>query len=357
MSHNLLSKYYYFAAILFLVVIDMILTSSASLATAIYNPNDLIDNAIVTNTSTMNQNQIQSFLVGKGSYLANYSAISVDDNAREPAAKIIYEAANDYDINPQAILATMQKEQGLVTNPTPTTAELNCAMGYQSCGGYVGFGAQVDAGTWQFQHDYDAADGITPVSNFPCRNATSLYSNAILPGNTVTFYNPGGTAETVTIANAATATLYCYTPYVGPFSLTGYSGSYNFVISFDQWFGSSTNNPTITTGLTLSPSNPVIGEPITASFTITNNNASPIGVGGMIVAVRDPNGKNKDYALANNVVIPAHGTYTYSDSQTFTTPGQYQMFISNLGGGVWYQNYPASANSSISQQATVNIAK
>ncbi len=61
----------------------------------------------------------------------------------------------------------------------------------------------------------------------------------------MTFANPGGTAKNVTLANASTAGLYCYTPYVGPYSTTygypgtGYSGSFNFVISWDKWWGSS----------------------------------------------------------------------------------------------------------------------
>ena len=80
--------------------------------------------------------------------------------------------------------------------------------------------------------------GYSP-SQYPCLNSNSLYSAGLLPGNTVTFSDPGGTAETVTLANAETATLYCYTPYVGPASLTGYSGSYNFVYYFQLWFGST----------------------------------------------------------------------------------------------------------------------
>jgi hypothetical protein len=118
-------------------------------------------------------------------------------------------------------------------------------MGYNSCSNYVGFFTQVDNGTWALAYNYQGALGTaswlswSPAANYPCRNASSLYSAGLYAGNTVVFADPGGTAETETLANAATASLYCYTPYVGPFSITGYSGSYNFVYYFQLWFGAT----------------------------------------------------------------------------------------------------------------------
>ena len=65
-----------------------------------------------------------------------------------------------------------------------------------------------------------------------------------MPNNNVTFYDPyynndpvSNGAYNLTISNAATSALYCYTPYVGPINQTGYSGSYNFVENFELWFG------------------------------------------------------------------------------------------------------------------------
>jgi|GEM_PF-2148392 len=205
---------------------------------ASYDPNNLIDNVIFRNKNAMSQSDIQNFLASKNSYLATYWTPRWNGSIAL-ASQIIYEAAQSYDINPQVILATIQKEQSLVTNPHPLQSSLNCAMGYLSCGGYLGFGNQIDAGTWQLDHNYRAVSGIDPIGNFPCRFATSLYDTPLFPGNKVTFSNPGGLPRTITIANAATASLYCYTPHVGPYSETGYSGSYNFVISFEAWFGST----------------------------------------------------------------------------------------------------------------------
>ena len=238
--------------------INAVTAAQTSSFTPNWNPNNMIDNPTLLNDQTMSEAAIQGFLTNIGSGLANYSDVEACDAAiapyyphcgqTEPAAQLIYDASQAYNINPRAILADLEKEQSLVTDPSPTSSQLNCAMGYNSCNGYVGFFTQVDNGTWQLRLDEMLSSGQSwwgySPSQYPCENADTsdnpqLYSNGILPGNTVTFYDPGGTPETVTIANAATATLYCYTPYVGPASVTGYSGSYNFVYYFQLWFGST----------------------------------------------------------------------------------------------------------------------
>lgn len=220
-----------------------------------YNPSDLIDNPTFINNGTMSESVIQSFLTNIGSGLAGYSDVEACDSTIAPyypncgqtvsAAQIIYDASQAYGVNPRVILATLEKEQSLVTDPNPSSSQINCAMGYNSCSGYVGFFTQVDNGTWVLKYNYEGAFGNaswlawSPASHYPCSNASSLYNNGLYPGNTVTFADPGGTAETVTLANAATASLYCYTPYVGPYNITGYSGSYNLVYYYQLWFGST----------------------------------------------------------------------------------------------------------------------
>ena len=219
-----------------------------------YNPNDLIDNGTFLDNATMTASDIQTFLQNVGSGLATYTTTETCSAASTPyyshcgqvisAAQAIYDASQAYSINPRDIIATMQKEQSLITDPTPTSSQLNCAMGYASCTAYVGFFSQVDNATWQFRANIDLAQGISfwgySPSQYLCSQPSpSFYSAGLYPGNTVTFYDQGGTPETITIANAATATLYCYTPYVGPYSLTGYSGSYNFVYYFQLWFGTT----------------------------------------------------------------------------------------------------------------------
>ncbi len=240
-----LQKYLFLAGAV-LVLGFLLLPATAKAA---YQSNDLIDDYIFINPNTMSAASIQTFLSGKGGGISNYS------EGGKSAAEIIYEASQTYGLNPQVVLSTMQKEQTLVTDPTPPSsnmAAIDCAMGYYSCGNpsYNTFTTQVDGGAWQLRFNYARASGdnnfYNPSIPYACKDGhdtnpnNNLYSTGLFPGRTVTFYDPGGSARTITLANAATASLYCYTPYVGPKSETGYSGSYNFVVSFEAWFGPST---------------------------------------------------------------------------------------------------------------------
>lgn len=225
-----------------------------------------MDDSIFRASFTMSAADIQSFLQNKGSGLAGFSDIEdcgsssgghyafyatyYSCGSRVAASKIIYDAAQAYGINPQAILATLQKEQSLVTTPNPVSSQLNYAMGYgcPDSGGcsYAGFFNQVDNGTWQFRTDYELSAGNNywgyGPSSFPCSGATRYYNKGLLPGNDVTFIDDHGTGYThFVIPNPSTATLYCYTPHVFPGSAQQYySGSYWFVYYFSQWFGTST---------------------------------------------------------------------------------------------------------------------
>ena len=233
-----------------------------------YNANNLIDNPTFINAAAMSASSIQTFLNSLGSGLATYSTLEDCSNSvygqyyancgkTVSAAQIIYDASQVYGISPRVIIATLQKEQSLITLQQPNqsdpnavasyNASLSCAVGYDSCQSSLGFFGQIDSGSFTLAYNYQAALknsswlGTNPSSKYPCSTAAQngLYSNGLLPGNVVTFTNPGGTPVTIQIANAATASLYCYTPYVGPYSQTGYSGSYNFVYYYQLWFGST----------------------------------------------------------------------------------------------------------------------
>jgi hypothetical protein len=257
---RLLARYFASSIGVFVIIFLFSGISKVNAITYPYNPSELISDSIFTNAATMSASAIQNFLNYENSGLKNYTDIE-NCNPATPtqpyrftyyphcgrtvsAATIIYDAGRAYDINPQAIMATLQKEQSLITTPDPTASQINCAMGYNSCGGFSGFFSQVDNGAWQFRTDIELMEGRNwwgyQPSSYSCANANSnFYSTGLYPGRIVTFYDKGGKAETVTLADASTAALYCYTPYVGPYSLTGYSGSYNFVQSFEQWFGST----------------------------------------------------------------------------------------------------------------------
>lgn len=162
----------------------------------------------------------------------------------ESAAQIIYDSASQYQINPEVILVTLQKEQGLVTDNWPWLNEYEYAMGYgcpDSTGcsaSYADFYQQVNSAAWQFRYYL---------------NNPGAYNYWI--GNNTIQYNPNAScgSSTVDIQNAATAALYIYTPYQPDAAvLSGSSdscstyGNYNFWKYFTEWFG-----PTLDTNVTL----------------------------------------------------------------------------------------------------------
>ncbi len=237
-----------------------LLPSKTSAFSPNYNQSSLIDNGTFLDKNTMSAGQIQAFLNNVGSGIKNYSDVERCSsrtapyyhhcNQRISAAQIIYDAAHAYSINPRAIIATMQKEEGLITNPNPTSSEITYAMGYgcpdsSGCSGYAGFFNQVDNGTWQFRVDYELSSGHSwwgySPSSYPCSGSTRYYTPGLLPGNTVSFKDDYGTVyKRFKLNNASTATLYCYTPHAYPGSSREYySGSYWFVYYFQKWFGST----------------------------------------------------------------------------------------------------------------------
>jgi hypothetical protein len=166
----------------------------------------------------------------------------------KPASQLIWEVAQEYNINPQILLVLLQKEQSLVTDDWPWTTQYRSATGYgcpdtAPCDAqYYGFYNQISNAAWQFK--YYAAN---PNSyNFRAQR------------NNYIGYNPnascGGT--TVFIQNQATAGLYIYTPYQPNAAALnnlydsgdGCSayGNRNFWRMFNDWFGPTYANDTNT---------------------------------------------------------------------------------------------------------------
>ena len=221
----------FFLAIVALVTISSFFVMPKN-ALADWNPSYIIqDDRFVA--ISMNQQQIQDFLSSKGGYLANYretrnSYIGPNDNRpaiNKLASQIIYEAAVDYGLNPQVILATLQKEQSLVTTGGYNEWGINWAMGYavtdsgiiDACNGScIGFAMQVDWGSWQLRWNMDRAND--PATRY---KVAPYYT-----GNTITI-----DGFSTYLGTGATASLYRYTPH--------FHGNQNFRLIFTQWFGST----------------------------------------------------------------------------------------------------------------------
>ncbi len=205
-----------------------------------YN-NKMIDDALFINAGTMQASDIQAFLASKVPSCANGYCLKNYSEGGKSAAQIIYEASTQAGMNPQVILATLQKEQSLITNPAPSQAAVNFAMGYGCPEGpgcnpaYNGFRNQLTLGAKLLRA------GIA-------RNCddTWTWSNIWINPKWHVGHSPTVDGRATYLANCATGSLYNYTPHRpdsawrGATNGTLYYGNYNFVKNFTAWFGSTT---------------------------------------------------------------------------------------------------------------------
>jgi hypothetical protein len=270
------------------IILQPIQQRAAALSGGNFNPGHIIDDTVFTDANAMSEQAIQNFLdakvgscdnsgsqsaapynsgtkrtlydasIGKNTtftcinqYYENISthANNLDSNpipsGAISAAQIIYNEAQQYQINPQVLIATLQKEQGLVTDTWPWDSEYTEAMGYACpdtapCASqYYGFYNQVSNAAWQFRQY------LTNPNNY----------NYVVGSDHVLWSPASGCGgANVTIQNEATAALYDYTPYqpnaaalanVSNSSSGGSGdscssyGNRNFWWYFNTWFGSS----------------------------------------------------------------------------------------------------------------------
>ena len=253
------------ATISFLATRHMQSASAADLSK--FNPGNIISDEVMRNKGSMTEQEIQTFLKSKNKCndtniekakkysslkynikdghfvcMADDTFLNNETNKQETAAHIIWQAAQDFNINPQVLIVLLEKEQSLVTDTWPNHIQYRSATGYgcpdtAACDSkYYGFWNQV-------------------------RNAAKLF-DTVLSGGWTNYplgknyiqYNPSKSCggSYVTIENLATSALYRYTPYqpnaaaLKAYTGTATCGAYgnrNFFIYFSDWFGSTTELP------------------------------------------------------------------------------------------------------------------
>ena len=244
-------------------------TEAAS--TANFNPGNIISDYVMSNYDSMTEQDIQDFLTSKGNcnYTETWRASSGQNDPSyfhikdghfvcladeifgdgieygdgvangETAAHIIWQAAQDYQINPQVLIVLLEKEQGLITDAWPNKFQYRSATGYgcpdtAACNTkYYGFKNQVRLAAALFRTVLNGG-----WTNYPL-------------GENYIQYNPDANCggSVVNVENLATSALYRYTPYQ-PNSATlaagygtAYCGAYgnrNFYLYFSDWFGDPT---------------------------------------------------------------------------------------------------------------------
>ena len=265
-----------------------------------YNPNNIIDDAVFNKSGAMTPNQIDTWLNSfSGSCLSTNSGFSAPEpigynptngflyGSNVSAGQVIYDAAQVYSINPQVLLVTLQKEQGLVDG----SGIYGCsAKAYAAAAGYgcpdggtaysysgidiasvkgveitavsntcvntslkTGFSQQVIRAAWLLKFGEQRSEGNenwnVQLTNFPNNgnnwnnsdDSQSCYGGPmtegtfqICPNDTATFYDGYTTidGQSIHMDDGATATLYWYTPHLSP--------NKNFWTIFSYWFGATT---------------------------------------------------------------------------------------------------------------------
>ena len=235
-------------------------------STAGFDPGNIISDYVMGNYSSMTETEIQAFLTSKNScdntsysdyqyYTAKYPNLKWhwQDNhfvclsqelfgdgevigSGETAAHIIWQAAQDYKINPQVLIVLLEKEQSLITDTYPNDRQYRAATGYgcpdtAACSEkYYGFKNQIRNAAAMFRTVLDGG-----WTNYPL-------------GENYIQYNPDANCggSVVNIKNLATSALYRYTPYqpnagalaAGYGTATcGAYGNRNFYLYFTDWFG------------------------------------------------------------------------------------------------------------------------
>ena len=230
-----------------------------------FEPGHIISDSIMYDTTTMSAAAVEQFLADKGAscrattagwtclkdYRETTPTRAADTlcpggyagGANETAGRIIAKAAAACGINPQVLVVTLQKEQGLVTATGGRAAATYArALGFgcpDNSGGvcnpeYTGFANQV----------YSAAKQLKRYAANP-----QSYAHKAGRENSILFHPDRACGSSVVvIQNQATASLYNYTPYqpnaaaLAAGSGTGDAcssyGNRNFHTFFTTWFGS-----------------------------------------------------------------------------------------------------------------------
>ena len=181
---------------------------------------------------------VQNYYENPETHRSLYESKGNIESGMISAAQIIYNAAQQYGINPQVLLVLLKKESYVWGDNWPLKWEYNTVMGYgcpdnAPCDTqYYGFYNQVMKAAWQLNY---YREHIYSYNYRPYATNQILYSPTASCGR-----------KSVYLENIATTSLYIYTPYTpNDAALKAYPGeatcgSYgnrNFYMYFKEWFG------------------------------------------------------------------------------------------------------------------------
>ncbi|HSX41758.1 MAG TPA: hypothetical protein VLE93_00210 [Candidatus Saccharimonadales bacterium] len=289
---------------------------------AAFSSSNIISNSVFFNSASLSAGDIANFLSSKGSGYANYTIpqfidvpyptgqhtyghVSVEQaytgNPRQnfyglTVAQLIYNKTQQYGINPQLILATLQKESSAVTTNILGSPADAWAMGYgypdsfNAC--YNSGSGCSDPGIRQNAIDYG---GVGQQIAYATHQFSNLYTRYV--GTSLTITVDG---QSITCANVPTKVMYAYTPHI--------SGNQSFYNIFNSFFGytpdavityndiATINGPTYSASVSLSGSKSSDSQVFLGSSLIADT-----GTTSWTISNRGLNVGNNDLSLAYKV--------------------------------------------------------
>lgn len=379
------------AAIILSALLGALFGNSGAAHAASFDPTRVIDDAVFYNRYSMSVDQIQAFLNSKvpqcdtygtqpsefgGGTRAQYGSargnpppyVCIKDywehptthannfsgsipNGAQSAAQIIYNAAQQYGINPQVLIVTLQKESALITDTWPFASQYRTATGYgcpdsSGCDAqYFGFYNQVMNAARQFRlyanrpNDYNYVPG---------------------PGNFVRYSpDPNCGGSYLNIQNQATASLYNYTPYqpnaaaiaagYGQGDSCSTHGIRNFWLFYNDWFNASDTikNGVVMNTITQPDTTPARSQTVTYTFSFTNTLTHSVTLEAVGVVARQDNpfsGANKDFGWTGPVTLQPGASQQFTFSSTLSSTGMLYAWpaINYFGTYVHYNNWGTS---------------
>ena len=379
---------------LFCLVIGTTTETSAST-----NYSNIIDDSIFTNSNSMSATSIDSFLnTFPNSCISTNNGFSAPDvigynpsskfiyGPDTSAGNIIYHASRAYGINPQVLITTLQKEQGIVKGDGPDinrngtdcgALAISKSMGYNCPDGgskynysgfelyshngvpissvnntcvnqasYVGFSRQVIIAAWQYTFDMHRSEGqnnwFAVYPNWDnSDDLNGCYTQKTISGGPmylcpdkvghnndpyVTYsgqYSIDG--RVIYIFNGSTAALYNYTPHI--------HGQDLFTNIFSGWFGPTAAIYSINV-IPFSTVTNMVGRTATIGFTTTYKPAWPV-----VITLSNSN-TNEGSLTSGSVTIqpqnwndPTKNTITvYAHEDGIDQgPVRYNISIANVG--------------------------
>ena len=171
-----------------------------------FDKDDVLDDRTMGDSEAMTAGDVQAFLEktpwGNASVLASY------EEGGRSAAQIMVDAAQKHGINPLELLVRVQMEQGLVRKESASERTISLAFG---CGcphapvcktspeRYTGFANQAECAAGTMRRSMDRALTSKGTASGWARNRAKTTEDGV----------------TIVPANATTAALYTYTPWVG----------------------------------------------------------------------------------------------------------------------------------------------